>query len=79
MKLTLLTDEIALLKLLEIDFNPDKDYTKDEAIELMEKLYDKENALSRETNERPNLVNENWKLADQVGILADKINHKIPN
>ena len=79
MKLTLLSEEIALLRLLEIDFDPDKDYTKDEAVELMEKLYDKENVLSREINEHPDSVNQNWKLADKIGVLADKINRKIPN
>lgn len=79
MKLTLLSEDIVLLKLLEIDFDPDKDYTKDEAVELMEKLYDKENVLSREVNKCPDSVNQNWILADKVGVLADKINHKIPN
>ncbi len=75
MKIKLLADEIKLLSELGIPFDPEYDYSKIEAVELMEQVYDKENDYS---DGKPN-PDDDWKTAEIIGSLADKLNSMIPN
>ena len=75
MKIKLLADEIKLLQELGIPFDPEHEYSKVEAVELMEQIYDKEADYS---DGKPN-PDDDWKTAEIVGSLADKLNAIIPD
>lgn len=70
MKIRLDNIDIGLLSDARIAFNPEKDYSDDEAFELLDKVYDREVFFVQDGNSQN---------AAAYAHLADKIQEQIPN
>ena len=69
MKIILNRAEIELLINAEISFNPEKEYSEDEAFELLDKVYEREIYFVQDGNSQS---------ATAYAHLADKIQGQIP-
>jgi len=75
MKFFLEDNEKRLLSEAEIEFAPEIDYSDDQAFELLDKIYEKENFFAQDAE-----TNKNAKqLAVAYAHLADKIQATIPD
>lgn len=74
MKIKLSPHEIEKLKKFEIEISSDIEYSEDEALEILEKVYDIEAIYSN----YPDNDKEAYALADMYAAIADKIYKMIP-
>lgn len=74
MRIILNSADISLLERAKITFNPTADYSEDEALQLLERVYDEEVFYAQDADTKPSAQMD----ATDYAHLADKIQVQIP-